>query len=747
MNRHRRMILFGKKDSLAPFLFDDALTTFTAGMAVRAGALFAGAPMIQGAYAGSGYGDTLSLARGSQVVDYFYDNFDPYQGTIALLWTPEKSRVAAQDYDEYIFYINEAYFFDYQHDQERFVGKIGGQNLLVDHTTVAGTTYAIVIRWDVNNKLDGTNYSCLSINDVHEFDITVQPTASAPDAALDIGHITAPVNTLSANARIENLTVLRYPVFDGTYGIDLQGDGTDVIAGHYNSGNFADMSEVVNGSWDTTLSLPTNATPGALATGAGHAWSHPHSSNLLGVGGFMLDGTYGNDGWADEGTPTAVAALSAAESIFGGGGYKVTSDAANEGIYKDITVSVGDDIVGRHIGYSDGTSVPKVVYWDQDNGAEIGQLTGSTASTRAAPEVFIFTCEAPAGCTTIRIKLINTDATAADITYWVQAEEQDNLLTNPSMVAGAGDPWVPTGWSNINLDAGDTQASSTGGAIIHSGSECIQFNAGAIANERMFSNAIAIAPGTFIGLGGAIYNTIVYKTATNWASDQKSILTVSDLSGTAGVWSSVGMVAREKTGAAQFYTYIYGNSAVGYADDLYAFELDAVSLTATPASEANSAEGTGLRVDGLDTLTQPTDDTMLTATAGTIKFGATARHNPADWAKFGNAEGYLLDMYEDANNYLRVYESAANTMTIAYNAQGAGEVTDDYDATGVTFADTLLQYQVEYGGSGASLRIGGAIVALAAGAVAFATAPTNDLNFGHKNDDTAQFDGVISNPV
>jgi hypothetical protein len=68
------------------------------------------------------------------------------------------------------------------------------------------------------------------------------------------------------------------------------------------------------------------------------------------------------------------------------------------------------------IANSDGTSIPKAILYDQTNTAEIGSLTGSNASTRTAPDVFIFTGEAPAGCTTLRVKLINTGATASDIT-------------------------------------------------------------------------------------------------------------------------------------------------------------------------------------------------------------------------------------------------------------------------------------------------------------------------------------------
>jgi hypothetical protein len=185
-----------------------------------------------------------------------------------------------------------------------------------------------------------------------------------------------------------------------------------------------------------------------------------------------------------------------------------------------------------------------------------------------------------------------------------------------------------------------------------------------------------------------------------------------------------------------------GASGLRYADDIYAIALDAVSLTATAASEANSAEGSGVRVDGSDTYTQPVTS-VLKANKGTIRFGVTARQDPANWASFGTGWDYLLDMYEDANNYLRVYFKAANTLAIAYNAQGGGATEATHDATGETWSATKKQLEVRYGGSGAILILDGATVATAAGAVAFAAAPTNDLNWGHRNDGARQFDGVI----
>jgi hypothetical protein len=68
-------------------------------------------------------------------------------------------------------------------------------------------------------------------------------------------------------------------------------------------------------------------------------------------------------------------------------------------------------------------------------------------------------------------------------------------------------------------------------------------------------------------------------------------------------WNHYPVATRslDATPAIGVYQAAAGNA---YVDDLYAFLLDDVSLTVTPASEANSAETTGLRVDGRDTCTQ-----------------------------------------------------------------------------------------------------------------------------------------------
>jgi hypothetical protein len=548
---------------------------------------FTAAPIIQGKFDGSGVPDALTFPRGSQIDDSFYENYDAHQGTIAGWWKPEKTRTTGAK--EYLWYLNSNAWCRYDHTENRLYARTAGQSVLTYFSTTAGTLYFIALRWDTNNTLDGSNRGCISVNDVHTFDADGSVSVTSPSTVIELGS----ENSLlyPANAIQEGFIFYRRPLFDGTYGIDV-GNG-DELNKMWAAGAGKDPC-LVTGSWDVCFCLPTNSTVEELVTGTGEAWSHPHSSNLLGVGGFMFDGTYTNDGWADAGTPTAVAALASVEKIFPGG-YKVTSDAANEGIYKDYTCTEYQDFVIRVIAHSDGTSVPKVVLRDQTGSVVIADLTGSNGSTRTAPDVLIFTGEAPAGCTTLRVKLINSQSSG--ITFWHQCELLTNGVNRPSLETGAGDPWMPTGYSNISLDAGDTEFEAS---IVHSGAGSIQFNANAASGEYVRQNGTYFgdAVGRFVSAGAWFYNGGYVSWRTDRVAKQTALTSVLELSGAAvASWKHAAAVGRLLSTP---WFQIYGNSAVHYVDDLYGFFLDDVSLTVTPASEANSQENGGIQVTGLD---------------------------------------------------------------------------------------------------------------------------------------------------
>ena len=139
----------------------------------------------------------LTYLRGHQIWEEWHQHFDPYQGTFEVLWTPEKDRDAAQTNEEYLFYISGGYYLRYEHDTQQLVFRIGSQSNNVAYTTVAGTTVALVARFDCNNDLDGAgNYTCVSLDNVHTYGTAVQPTVAGPGANMHFGErsSTLPLN-------------------------------------------------------------------------------------------------------------------------------------------------------------------------------------------------------------------------------------------------------------------------------------------------------------------------------------------------------------------------------------------------------------------------------------------------------------------------------------------------------------------------------------------------------------------------
>jgi len=119
-------------------MFDANQATFTPSMAKRAGSVFAAAPIVQGAFDGTGTPDVLTFSRGSQVVGNWYGRFDPYQGGGFVNWTPEQSSGARTGL-AYIWYISAAYNLAYDYTNGRYSLTIGTQTMTYAQAIVAGT--------------------------------------------------------------------------------------------------------------------------------------------------------------------------------------------------------------------------------------------------------------------------------------------------------------------------------------------------------------------------------------------------------------------------------------------------------------------------------------------------------------------------------------------------------------------------------------------------------------------------------
>ena len=284
--RHRSRLF--RRPVRSPLKYLDNEHTFVAGMAKREGpGPFAAAPIVQGRWDGTGVADAVRFSRGGQITGNFYATYDSGQGSFVVWLTPE------WDGDDGL--------------EHRILGVLSAQAFLIKNTSnelvlrmtavdehaidisawTAGTTYQVTARWDAVNSIDGSNYMAISIDDVHAFGQTNSWSPETPFSTLQIGQNVG----RAFDGIIEGFHVYRRPLYDGEFGVDA--NGVDEIAAIVAAGVGADPT-LITGSWDCVFAMPTDSAVGALVTGAGEAWSHPHSSNVPHQF-FMADGYHGGN--------------------------------------------------------------------------------------------------------------------------------------------------------------------------------------------------------------------------------------------------------------------------------------------------------------------------------------------------------------------------------------------------------------------------------------------------------------------
>jgi len=863
--------------------------------------------LTQGKYGldGTSSGDILTFPQGSQISGSFYSNFDDNQGSVVFWLTPEWNGNDGKEH-EFLSWGN-------SDNTAIFKSLSNTLNILVASSTevvgpstaawTAGTTYMIAISWDSKNTLNGANYVRFSVNGTNTFARNTSWSSTAPGSSINIGSYNS---NYSASSLIQGLTIYRRPLYEATTPSGVNVGNGDELSQIYNGGTGKDPTRIT-GSWDIVFALPTNNSTGTL-NATGEAWSHPHSTSVLGNGGYMLNGTASTDGWnqipwwtlsntksavaayqpigasslansyinkanpgtndatvgvaptwsastgwtfngssqylntgitptvqtwsgiskysnataatafvfgsmnnagtlsfgimpnrdtnvvrydnsssvavapglatgtlaiaglnayrngvsdgtipsvagtmdrtiflgarSEAGGPTwylngsiqstaffnttlsssqvasisgamnnmdsfgnyiTVSSLASGEKLFSGG-YKFSSNGVDQGIYKDITTTAGSDFVIRALANSDGVSIPKIIFYDQSNGNEIGSLTGTNSSTRLAPNVFTFTGEAPAGCTSIRVKLINTQATGT--VYWHQVEILPNIINSPSMEAGTGDPWLPTNYASVgSTNAGE---SSQELSIVHSGTSSFKMNTTASARglgqtlgsagtntykDFGFCNYIASGSIARSAYGGGYH-----------AFQDAGANAVFSVTTPLNQWSHYKSVLREPYSFGENISLYANANTVAYLDDWYSFNLSGVTLSLTAASLANSTETSGVRVDSNDTLTQAVSN--LSTTNGVIKFKYTPRHNATDMLKFGVTTPYIIDAYGDATNYIRAYWSLANQITLEWNTNTTARKMI-WDATGAIVAGTTYNFEIDYTPTKVQLKVDG----------------------------------------
>ena len=205
-----------------------------------------------------------------------------------------------------------------------------------------------------------------------------------------------------------------------------------------------------------------------------------------------------------------------------------------------------------------------------------------------------------------------------------------------------------------------------------------------------------------------------------------------------GGWTKHDFKGKGNGNAAKIRILSANGAAEFNIDDVFIVTSD-VYVTATPTDKDDSEESLGLRIGGGSTAEQIIN---LPASAGILQADFIPRHSASNAVNFGKAESYLFDMYQDSDNYIRAYWSAANTITLAYNAGGAGEQSDTYDATGEWDALEQKTVQCEYSSASVVLRVDGVDIISIIKTDAFSSGFTL-VYWGSKNDGTSQFDGVI----
>jgi len=199
-------------------------------------------------------------------------------------------------------------------------------------------------------------------------------------------------------------------------------------------------------------------------------------------------------------------------------------------------------------------------------------------------------------------------------------------------------------------------------------------------------------------------------------------------------------VVRIDSTLAQYYLRTdSGATGNRFADDLYSFALDDVSLTVTPASRENSEETTGLRVDGLDTLNQTLSN--ITSSSGEIRFYFTPRHNFTQADLFGITQPVIFEAYGDSDDYIKLYRE--NDTTLTAQAQFSGTLVQANWTDPILTNGTIYLFELSYGNNNLILEVNGTQRATQSGVTLFSTTPTQAY-YGSDSSGLNQYGGTFS---
>lgn len=301
-----------------------------------------------------------------------------------------------------------------------------------------------------------------------------------------------------------------------------------------------------------------------------------------------------------------------------------------------------------------------------------------------------------------------------------------NLITDPSFEYNI----APT-------SVGTPTTSERSNTQVHSGSYSWKVITDAI-DEGIQLSAVTVS-GKFYRLNVWVYVVSGIVTIKNITLHKGSGNQVSSVT---GAWQNLQCVFRA-TAATTNIQIVSNGSITFYVDDIAANILTDVSLTATPASQANSGEGGGIRVDGYDYCRVA--NTILTATSGKIRLNWIPRHNAADLVKFGNAYSYLAVGYYNASNAFYLRATTANNLNILETIGGATVLNISWNCTGLIVAGTQYLVELQYAGRNYTLYVDGTPVLTGTATADKIFAPAT-IAFGGSIGGLANIDSVILAP-
>lgn len=488
-----------------------------------------------------------------------------------------------------------------------------------------------------------------------------------------------------ANAIINDFAILLWPMYDGVHGTKTYNIARDSVTHPTDD----EVRELLLGN-DTTYYRDFkvgNCVDATTNFGLGFTlWrdtydlrvSSPGANTTLGVSqpaslgdeASMYLAASALSNWTKVGSPGNLTALSENSKRCGGGAY-FTSTAGNQGVDYSIAVTAGDSwalgfIVGAIPG--GGVSKPRVEIYDQTGAAIVNWWEGKdNVEAPDEPQFGFITGTAPAGCTDMRIRVMNT-GTGGSIAIHGIYGPYTNLLPNTHWPANAQDPYRPdTTWGYGNSTPGSLSSiRDTNPPYYNSGGVSLKCGYDAYTNYLQIRKLLTVAHVSKYMTGH--WSRLAYFLSVDLSSNDcyegewlyymnwgptydNGVLTGLD-------WAYHHRLLRSDNTTVEYWL---GKNSYNWAtedawfDDPYLVELADVTITVdVPTSTEHETERGGVIVHPGSTMTMPVSN--FTAAGGELEFVWVPSFGPWEYRQHLTwSNQVIVKIWGNSSNYLTMY--------------------------------------------------------------------------------------------